>query len=255
MNSKILLLPVIGAFTFFILLFTFTRIFGPIPFSVNSVTTTKSDEFRVSGEGEVSVTPDIAYLTVGILSNGSTVRQAQEQINSVINKVSSAIKGLDVDEKDIKTQNYSIAPTYDYTGGTQRITGYSASTNLSIKIRNLDNINSVIDASTASGANTVGGISFDVEDEPSSSSSKTKAENEAREKAVADAKKKAEAASRIAGFKLGKIINYQESGNDIIPVYRALVVEGAALPADKSTQIESGSSQIKITVTLSYEIQ
>lgn len=240
------MLPVIGATTFFILLFTFTKIFGPIPFAVNSVTTTKSTTFDVTGEGKVTVVPDIASVSVGIRSQGSTVKIAQDQINSVINKVSQAIKDLGVDKKDIQTTNYSIYPDYDYSGSSQRIKGYNASTNLSIKVRDTDKVNSVIDTATSNGANEVSGISFEVDD-------RAKAENEAREKAVAEAKKKAENASKIAGFRLGKIVNYSESFDDF-PRPLPLRAAGAAEVEDKPTQIEPGTTQVSVTVTLSYEI-
>lgn len=246
MNSRILLLPVIGATTFFILLFSFTKLFGPIPFAVNSVTTAKSDTFNVSGEGKVSAPPDTAFVTVGIAANGATVKAAQEQINATINKVSEAVKSLGVDEKDIKTTDYNINPDYDYTGGSQRIKGYSASTNLSIKVREIDKINSVIDGATASGANQVGGISFDIDD-------KTKLENEAREKAVEDAKRKAENASKIAGFQLGRIVNYSENFGGY-PIYMRTMAVGAS-EDNKTTQVEPGSSEIIVNITLSYEIQ
>lgn len=247
MNSRILFLPVIGATTFFILLFTFTKLFGPIPFSVTSVTTQKSDTFQVSGEGKVSVPPDVAIISVGVQSQASTVKVAQEQLNSNINKVSEAIKKLGVDQKDIQTTNYSISPNYDYRVTPQKITEYNASSNLSIKVRQIDKSNDVIDTATASGANQVGGISFEVDD-------KEKWENEAREKAVADAKKKAQQASKIAGFRLGRIINYSENFADGFP--RPYAVGAVSLESkEASTQVEPGSSEITVTVTLSYEIQ
>lgn len=246
MNNKLLILPVIGATTFFVLLFSFTKIFGPIPFSVNSVTTSKSSTFDVTGEGKVTASPDIALVTVGIVANGQTVKQAQDQVNSTINKVSDAVKKLGVDSKDIKTTNYSINPTYDYSNG-QKITGYSANTNLLIKVKQLEKTNSVIDIATANGANQVGGISFDIND-------RTKLENEARQKAVDEAKKKAGDASRIAGFKLGRIINYSENPQGIGPVpLRAMAADKAIGGAP--TQVEPGLSDIVVSVTLSYEIQ
>ncbi len=245
-NNRILFLPVIGVTTFFILLFTFTKLFGPIPFSVNSVTTTKSSTFDVTGEGKVTATPDVALVTVGIQANGSTVKAAQDQINSTINKVSEAVKKLGIGSKDIKTTNYSINPSYDFTN-SQKITGYSASTNLSIKVRQLDKANSVIDSATSNGANQVGGISFDIDD-------KTKLENEARQKAVDEAKKKALEAAKISGFKLGRIINYSENFGGLprpIPMLQAADIKAQGSP----TQIEPGSAEITVIVTLSYEIQ
>lgn len=235
---KTLLLPVLGVATFFILLFIYTKLFGPIPFSVNSVTTTKSQTFDVVGEGKVSAAVDVANLSVGARAQAPSVKEAQDQINAVINKVSEAIKSIGIDSKDIQSANYNINPDIDYSQGSQRIKGYTANTTLSIKVRDITKANDVIDTATKNGANEVSGINFAVDD-------KEKAENQAREKAVTDAKRKAEAASKIAGFKLGRIVNYSENFGDFP---RPVLLEA------QKTQIEPGSSEIVVTVTLSYEI-
>lgn len=238
--------PFAWILTFFLLLFIYTKFIGPIPFSVNSVTTQKSDTFQVSGEGKVIAVPDASFITLGIQSNGQTVKVVQDQINSVINKVSESIKKLGVDAKDIQTTSYNINPNYDYSQGGQRINGYSASTNLSVKVSQIEKINEVIDAATSNGANQVAGINFDVSD-------KTRLQNEAREKAVANAKKKGEDAARIAGFRLGRIINYNENlGGYPLPV--SLRNAGAAEANFEKTQLEPGSQEIVVTVTLYYEI-
>lgn len=233
---------------FFLALFAYTRFVGPIPFSVTSTTTQKTDTFTVTGEGKVFIKPDIATTTVGVQVNGPTVKQAQQDLNTKINQVSSAVKKVGIADKDIQTTNYSIYPTYNYQNGSQRITGYSASTQLTIKARDIDKINDVIDAATAAGANTVGGVTFDVDD-------KTVAQNEARQRAVAEAKTKAEAAAKAAGFRLGKIVNYSESfGGFGGPIPMMAKAEGAA-PDRAPTQIEPGSSQIFVSVSLSFELQ
>lgn len=240
------MLPIIGVTSFFLLLFIFTKFFGPIPFSVSSVVTQKSTTFDATGTGKVTIKPDIAYVNAGIRVQSQSVKSAQEQINTIINKVSQSVKSLGVDGKDIQTTNYSVNPDYDYTQGSQKIKGYQASTTLAIKVRDIDKINSIIDSATQAGANEISGISFDVDD-------KQKAENEARQKAVDEAKKKAQDVSKIAGFKLGRIINYSEGSYDLQPMpYRALETTVAA--QDLKTQVESGSQDITITVTLSYEI-
>lgn len=237
--------PLAWILTFFVALFIYNRFFGPIPFSVTSVSTQKSDTFNVSGEGKVSVPPDIVLINVGVQAQASTVKVVQDQLNSNINRVSKALKQLGIKDSDIQTSNYNMNPTYDFTSGTQRITGYSANSNLSIKVREIDKANSVIDAAVENGANQVGGIIFEVDD-------KTKAENEARELAVSEAKKKAENAAKIAGFKLGRIVNYSESFGDFprpIPLQAGGVEKGMPL-----TAIEPGSNEITVIVTLSYEL-
>lgn len=225
---------------FFLALFAYTKLAGPIPFSITSVTTTKTDTFSVTGEGKVSVPPDIAVISAGVQAQGATVKIAQDQLNKNMNAISTAVKAAGVDAKDIQTSGYSINPMYNYNTGTQRITGYQASSNLTIKVRAIDSTNSVIDAATAAGANQIGGITFDVDD-------KTKAQNQAREKAVADAKSKAENAAKIAKFTLGRVINYSEDfSNSPRPI---------PMMAKAETSIEPGSNEIMVTVTLSYQIQ
>lgn len=235
---------------FFLALFLYTKLAGPIPFSVQQTTINKTDLFTVSGTGKASVTPDIAKITVGVRANGQTVKQVQNDMNTAINKVSEAIKKLGVDSKDIKTTNYTVNPTYDYTSSRQQITGYTASTNLEIALKELEKANTVLDTAAANGANIIGNVTFDVAD-------KTKAENEAREQAIAEAKTKAKLASQAGGFSLGRIMNYQENmGNGTPrPMYAAAEKMDSAIGGGVPTQIETGSQEITMTVTLSYEIK
>jgi uncharacterized protein len=230
----------------FIAFFLFTKLAGPIPFFVSNVNTNKTDTFAVSGEGKVEAKPDIATVMVGITTQGNTVQAAQDQMNTTISKVSAAIKKLGVADGDIQTQNYSINPNMDFQTGTQKITGYSASTNLLIKVQKLDTVNQIIDSATQNGANQVGNVTFDVKD-------KQKLEDQAREKAVADAKNKAQQASRTAGFQLGRIITYTES-NGIDGGPRPMMMQTADSAKNAPTSVEPGSSEIKIIVNLGYEI-
>lgn len=227
--------------------YLFAHFFGPLPLSVNSVNTTKTDTFSVSGTGKYSAAPDLALTTVGVTAQAQTVSQAQDQINKNINKITEAIKALGIDSKDIQTQNYSINPDYDYSSGNQHITGYNANTNLVIKVRDLAKINSVIDAATQNGANQIGGVSFDLSDP-------TDAQNQARQMAVNEAKDKAQQAATVAGFKLGKIINYSEDFGGSVP--RPLMYDTAKAETSSvaPTQIEPGSTQVQVSVTLSFEI-
>lgn len=246
-NQQNLLLYLVKLALFFLAVFIFTKLAGPIPFSVNSVTTSKSDAFSVTGEGKASIKPNFATLRAGVSTNASTVKLAQDQMNLSINKVSEAIKNAGIDPKDIQTENYSVNPVYDYSNNSQRITGYSAYTDLVIKIIDLEKANQIIDLAAQNGANQIGGLTFDNTD-------KSKAENEARQKAVDSAKKKAADAARIAGFKLGKLINYQESSNGEPPIiYADRALSGVGGGGD--TKVEPGSNEILINVTLSYEVR
>ena len=235
---------------FFLSLYVFTKFVGPIPLSINSVTTQKSDFFTVTGVGKTTVTPDIAVMSVGVTAQSSTVKLAQKQLNTNIDAVTKAVKQLGVDAKDIKTSNYSINPRYDYQSATQRIVGYDAQSSLTIKVRDMDKANDVVDAATANGANEVGGISFDVDD-------RAKLEDAAREIAVADAKKKAEMAAKTAGFNLGNIVNYQEgTGTNPRPMYSKIPMAGGGGEDQAvASTIEPGSTEITMQVSLSYQIR
>ena len=188
----------------------------------------------------------MAVVSVGVQSQGKTVKETQSETNTRINAVTESIKALGVDNKDIQTSNYSMYPTYDYSNGTQRITGYQTNSTLEIKIRTIDKTNEVIDSATKAGANSVGGINFAVSD-------KTKAFSQARELAVSQAKQKASEAANTVGFRLGKIINYTESeANSRSPIpFSAMAKADSA----DSTQVEAGSAEIVLTVTLSYELE
>src|SRR5436190_1686863 len=105
---------VIVIVVFFILLFLYSKFAPPIPLYINSVSTNKTDTFNVIGQGNVSVKPDTAVARVGVGTNAQTVAQAQEQLNSAINKVTQAVKKLGITEKDIQTENYSIYPNTDF---------------------------------------------------------------------------------------------------------------------------------------------
>ena len=243
---KLAFTPVLA---FFILLFVYTKLVGPIPFSLNSVVSTKTDNFSVSGEGKVTVSPDIALVNVGVTVQGSSVKVVQQELNTKMNAVTAAVKKLGIDSKDLQTSHYNISPTYDYSESTQRVTGYHASSNLTVKVREIDKANSVVDAASANGANQIGGISFGVDD-------KTKAEDEARKLAVAEAKKKAQSAAKIAGFALGRIINYQESfGGQIRPMMETF--DKSTLPmagGGEPTNIEVGTDEVVVVVTLTYQL-
>lgn len=247
--KNFLLLPVIGATTFFVFLFIYGK-FGPgIPFSVNSIQTSKSDLFTVTGEGKASASPNMALATLGIQVKRPTVKDAQSQANSIINKVTGDVKALGIAAKDITTTNYSVYPDYNYQSGNHEITGYNVSVNVGVKVRDLDKVNDVVDRATADGANTVGGLQFTMDDEL-----RAKLEDQARREAVRTAKEKATSLSSAAGITLGRIVNVQESSGGPAPIYRAEMMM-AAPAGSGQTKVEPGTAEISLTVSLSYELR
>lgn len=228
-------------------LFIYTKLAGPIPFVVNNYNTAKNDLFQTQGQGSASAAPDEAEISFGVTKNANTVATAQEQTNSAVQNILENLKNLGVNEKDIKTTNYSVNPNYDFSSG-QRITGYNVSQNINLKLKDIKKTNDAIDAITAGGANLVGQIQFGFSD-----GAKEKLEETARKEAVENAKQKAQSIAKTAGIRLGKIINVQESSNDFPRPIPLDVGRGSAeIPAEK-TEIPTGESAINISITLTYE--
>jgi len=121
---------------FFILLFVFAK-WGPaINFSTTSQS--KGEPFVVSGEGKVSVTPDVAKITFGIQENGQSLKQVQGEVNTKSKTLTAAVKKLGIADSDIKTTSYNVYPQYDYTNSNQKITGYQVSTDYQITVKDFD---------------------------------------------------------------------------------------------------------------------
>ena len=237
--------PLLTVLFIFLGFFLYTKFSGPIPFSLNSVQTTKTNLFSVSGTGKSTGIPDTALLNLGVTKTASSVLSAQNQTNTAANKIISDLKNLGVPEKNIKTTNYSVNPNYDFTSGKQTINGYTVSQTLEVKVTPIDTANKILDTATLDGANLVNGITFILNDK-----SQKDLENKARVDAVKEAKDKAESLSKATGIRLGRIVDVQESGNlEPRPVMMMQSLEAKST----DTQLTPGENTINITITLSYE--
>ncbi len=227
-----------------------SQLVGPLPLTITQTTTEKTSAFTVTGESELVTVPDEAQASLGISVRRDTVAAAQDEANRVINAIGAQIKALGIEQEDIKTSNYSIYPEYNYQSGNQEIIGYSVNANLSVKIKDLEKINQVIDSASQVGANQIGGITFGL-----STESETKLRAQARQEAIADAKASATELANLAGMRLGKIINVSEGRADDgpIPIFADAKMSEVGLGGGEPTQIEPGSATYTYQVTLSYE--
>ena len=227
--------------------FLYIKLAGPIPFYVQSIQTTKTNLFSVSGTGKATGIPDTAQLSIGVTKTASTIADAQSQTNTAVNKIIKDLKQLGIDEKNIKTTDYSVNPKYDYNRGEQNITGYTVTQSLEVKITPIDVANKAVDVATSDGANLVGSINFTFNDK-----TKKDLENKARTEAVKIAKEKAQNLAKAAGMRLGKIVDIQESGN-FEPRPIMMAASGAAENKAIDTQLQPGENSTTINITLSYE--
>jgi len=229
-------------------LFVFTKIFGPIPFSVNSINTNKESLFTVTGTGEVSAVPDTTMVNLGVNKKATTAEAAKDQVNKIINQITDDLKKLGIDEKDIKTTNFSVNPNYDYTQEGQKSNGFNADANIEVKTKTVDKANQAIDTATRDGATQVGGVQFVPDD-----SKQKDLESKARRLAIKNAKEKAESIANDAGIHLGRIVDVQENGEYPRPVlYNKMSADTRSAPED-TTKLNPGENKITSTVSLSYE--
>lgn len=212
---------------------------------------TPRPEVSFAGEGKVIIVPDIALVQLGVSTfRAKTAVEAMKTTTEKSNRITTRVKALGVEEKDVRTSNFNLNPSYDYEEGRQTIRGFDVNTTLEVKIRNLDKIGEIIAAATAEGANQIGGLSFTVDN-------MEKVKNGAREKAIEAAKEKAIFMSRASGLKLGKLINVSESFAGEPPIYRSYALEayGAPTAALPAPSIEPGSQEIVVNVTLTYRVR
>jgi uncharacterized protein YggE len=198
----------------------------------------------VTGEATVSVPPDLAQIDGGVTSEAKTAREATDANNAAMGKVLLALKGAGIDEKDFQTSRLSLQPqSAPNRTGPAAIVGYRASNRVTIRLRDVAKVASVIDTLVAAGANDIGGINFMV-------SQASKLLDEAREQAIADARRKAEIYAKAAGVTLGAPLSISEEGN-VAPVpYRKMAAGMAA-----SAPVAQGEETLAVTVSVSWSIK
>jgi uncharacterized protein YggE len=202
----------------------------------------------VNGEGKVTVTPDIATLMLGISAQAASVAEAQSQAAEAMNKVMAALTDNGVAKKDIQTQRFSIEQVTRWDSDKQQeiVIGYRVTNMVTAKIRELDKAGAIIDAVAVAGGDftRINSINFSVDD-PSPYY------KEAREKAMADAKAKAEQLAGLSGIKLGKPTYISEG--TVYPVYQRAMYEAAgAAPAP--TPISPGELELTLNIQVVYAI-
>ena len=212
------------------------------------------DTVTITGEGRVQAKPDIAQVTVSIISEGVEAAAVQEENIKQFNEVVKALKDEGIDEKDLQTISYNVNPRYKWEGGERIEVGFEVRQSLLVKIRDLEKAGDIIRAAGQNGVNSVSGLSFTVDDPEVY-------REEARRKALEQAQKKAEELAEITGIKLGKVISFSENsgGGYRGPIFReSFALDSAAVEAEPSfvaPDFEAGSEEIIIYATIIYEVK
>lgn len=216
--------------------------------------TNEQDRFSVAGSGTVYAKADIANIQVGLKTGvKKTAFEATTASTDKMNKIIDQLKKLEIDEKDIKTSDYNLSPSYNWTEKEgQKLIGYEVTQTLGLKIRDLAKIGDVIAKTTEQGANQIGNISFTIDDEFS-------LRNQAREMAIKKAKEKASLIAAQAGMELGKVKSVYENADSYLnqTAYSNAKMDSVAGNQGglASPSIQSGQNEIKVEVTLVYEVK
>ncbi|MEO0608670.1 MAG: SIMPL domain-containing protein [Pseudomonadota bacterium] len=202
----------------------------------------------LTAEGSVLRDPDIAYLTAGVQTQGETAQAAMQANATAMNGVFAALEAANVERRDMQTSNFSLQPQYDYSSrssGQPRLTGYQASNQLSVLVRDLDSLGETMDALVGAGGNTFSGLRFALEDDRA-------AKNAARDIAMKEAIARAELYAAASGYEVARVVTISESGG-FSPQPRAVMAQARSL--ESSTPIASGEVGYSVTVNVTFELR
>jgi len=197
----------------------------------------------VTGEATMSVAPDTVLIRIGVTTQGKTAREASEANAKQMTAVLAAIKQSGIADRDIQTSRLSLQPQYDTSKpGNARLIGFQVSNQVTMRVHEIGKLPDILDHAIGAGANEMSGIEFVV-------SNQSKLLDQAREEAVADARRKAELYAKAAGAKVGHVVTISEHGAPTpyraAPAFKA---GAAAMP------VSPGEQTLQATVTVTYEL-
>ena len=205
----------------------------------------------VTGVGEVIVTPDTANIQIGVQVFSQELADAQQKSTDQMNAIIKTITDAGIKTKDIQTSNYSVSirQQYDDQGIATAVLGYDIYNTLSVTVRDLDSLGSILDQVVAAGANQIYGISFYTSD-------LTGATAKARAAAVKDAQERADQLAEAAGVEVGRIINISEGYSSApLPTEYGRGQAASDMKAGAgAVPIQTGSQSVQISVSVTYEI-
>ncbi len=226
----------------------------------------EANTITLTGHGEVKAVPDIANIYFTVSKDAATAKDAQAQVAVVEKKALDLLKSKGIEEKDIKTQDASVYPKYEYKqaicppvpaggtatyycGGSKQVqNGFTASESITVKVRNVDDASAIMQGLATTGVSNLSGPNFAIDDEDNLKA-------EARKKAIDEAKEKAEVLAKQLGVRLGRVAGFSEGGNYGGPMYYAKDAAMGAGPEAPRAELPKGENTISSDVTITYEIR
>jgi uncharacterized protein YggE len=202
----------------------------------------------VSASGEVTRVPDVAIISTGVVTRATTASAAIQQNAARMERVRAALRRAGIEDKDIQTSSINLNPEYTYQQNKAPVlNGYSASNQVSVRFRDIAKTGEILDALVAQGANQINGPNLTI-DKPE------QALDEARLKAVANGRARADLYARALGMRVVRLLSVSESGGYAapppMPVYAM-----AERSSDASTKIDPGEQKVSVSVAMSFELQ
>ncbi|MDB5237953.1 MAG: hypothetical protein JWM46_223 [Candidatus Kaiserbacteria bacterium] len=220
-----------------------------------------TNTITVTGEGQVFAVPDTATFTVSVIETGKDVTTAQTAANTKGNAIIAYLKSQGIDAKDIQTTDYSVNPQYDYSNtvcpsgtycgpGKQTLVGFQVSDTLTVKVRDTQKAGALLSGVGSKGASSVSSLSFTIDDQKG-------LEAQARDKAITEAKGKADALAKSLGVSVVRVVGFNENNNQ--PYYYATKASAGmamdSVAAAPAPEVAVGQNKITSEVSVTYEIR
>lgn len=214
---------------------------GPVA-AQDNINTRVVPRLTIIGEATINAVPDGAQVRTGVTTQAKTAKEASDANAKAATALVAALRGAGIDDKDIQTARLTLQPTYETPapGSRNRITGFQASNQVTIRVRDVTKIADIIDRAVSAGATDIGNIEFIV-------SESSQVLDKARDAAVADARRKAEIYAKATGTKLGRVLALSEDRASAEPVI--MQARAAAAPP-----VMPGERTLRLMVTISYEL-
>lgn len=203
----------------------------------------------ITATGEVSRVPDLAIISAGVVTRSANASGAMQQAAARMARVRAALREAGIADRDIQTSNVSLSPNYVYAKDQPpRISGYSASNQVNVRFRDIGSTGKILDALVAEGANQISGPNLTI-DKPEA------ALDEARTKAVATARARAELYARSLGMRIVRVVSVSESGGYAPPPPMPPMVMMAERSQAVDTRIDPGEQKLQVSVSMTFELQ
>jgi uncharacterized protein YggE len=213
-------------------------------------TTPQTRTLSVTGNAQISLTPDIAYVSIGVHTENKDANQAVSSNNDQATKVVDALKTMGIDAKDIQTNNFNVYPQQNFgPNGEQLGTTFVVDNSVNVTVRDLSKLGDLLSAVVNAGANNINGVSFDIADKQSALA-------EARKQAVEDAQSQAQELAQAAGVTLGDVqsISYYNNVPMPIPQFEGKGGGGAAASV-ANVPVNPGQLVITASVSVVYALR